>query len=82
MTAPTTNSNPPPAFRHVHRDDEAEIDLGQIWSILANGKKTIALFVVGALLLGVAYLFVATPIYRTYALLQVQSPTESAPLPS
>src|SRR5699024_3550988 len=48
------------------------IDLAQLWNVLYNGRRVSIAFVVLALLAGMAYLFVAPPIYRTNALLQVQ----------
>ncbi len=65
---------------HPVEDREDEIDLGQLWAILVNGKWKIAAFVAVALLLGLAYLFVAAPVYSTNALLQVESEGSSGAL--
>lgn len=59
---------------------EDEIDLAQLWNILYNGKWAIATFVVLAILAGLGYLFVAQPVYRTDALLQVKQEQPPAAL--
>lgn len=61
-----------------HAQDD-EIDLASLWAIMAGGKWKIALFVLVLLVMAILYLFVAQPIYRADALLQVES-QESSPL--
>lgn len=63
--------------RDSNPSQEDEIDLAQLWRILYNGKWVIVIFVVLALLAGLAYLFITPPVYRANALIQVQ--TEEAP---
>lgn len=62
----------------IDREPDDEIDLAQLWGIIAAGKWQIALAVAVALVLAIFYLFVTEPVYRTSALLQVQSDSASA----
>lgn len=64
-----SDSNPANAQRHHHED---EIDLTRLWGLLVDNGKLIAVMTAVALLVGVAYALLATPIYRADALLQVE----------
>lgn len=63
------DSNPGNSQRQYHED---EIDLARLWGLLVDNRKLIAVVTAAALLLGVAYALLATPIYRADALLQVE----------
>ncbi|MGT2474239.1 polysaccharide biosynthesis tyrosine autokinase [Paraburkholderia terrae] len=54
----------------VEQGDD-EIDLSEIFNILRESWKLIALVAVGALLLGTMYAVLATPVYRADAVIQV-----------
>lgn len=64
-----SDSGPASAQRHHHED---EIDLTHLWGLLVDSWKLIAIITVMALLVGIAYAALATPIYRADALLQVE----------
>lgn len=64
-----SDSNPASTQRHHHED---EIDLTRLWGLLVDNYKLIAVMTALALLVGVAYALLATPIYRADALLQVE----------
>lgn len=69
-------SESPAGTRSPHATDpgyEDEIDLARLLGVLSVGKWKIAAFVLLALAGAVFYLFVADPIYRADALLQIQS---------
>lgn len=65
-------SEQPELRREPTEDREDEIDLAQLWGLLCNGKWVIAACTLLALLAGAFYLYVASPVYRADALLQVQ----------
>ncbi|WP_417884411.1 polysaccharide biosynthesis tyrosine autokinase [Vibrio rumoiensis] len=56
----------------VSSSDNDEIDLGQLFGTLLDGKWVIASITCLFLLIGVAYALLATPIYQSDALIQVE----------
>jgi len=63
--------------RQHHQDDE--IDLQKLWGLLLDNQLLIIIITVLAVLLGAAYAFTATPIYRADALLQVEKKQGGVP---
>lgn len=49
-----------------------DLDLGKILGVFIDGKWIIFLFVLVALIFGISYAFLATPIYKSDALIQVE----------
>ena len=56
-----------------------EIDLGKIFGVLRDSKKSILAITVVFTLLGLIYSVFATPIYRSDVLIQVDSKTDGSP---
>lgn len=56
----------------VSSSDNDEIDLGQLFGTLLDGKWIIAIVTSFFLILGVAYALLSTPIYQSDALIQVE----------
>ena len=61
-----------PLFNAAPSVDEDEIDLGDLLGVLIESRWLIAIITVTVFLLGAAYAFVATPIYKADGLLQVE----------
>ncbi len=73
MTAELTPAAPTANTPHAGFDDrDDEINLGELMATLLESKWLIAGVTAFALFLGAAFLYVATPIYRADALLQVE----------
>ncbi len=53
-------------------DDEDVIDLREIWNLLLRRKGTIFAFMSAAIIAALLYSFLATPIYRSSLLLQIE----------
>lgn len=64
-----SDSNPANTQRHQYED---EIDLARLWGVLVDNWTLITIITAIALLVGIAYAVLATPIYRADALLQVE----------
>ena len=56
-----------------------EIDLGKIFGVLRDSKKSIIAITVAFTLLGLIYSIFATPIYRSEVLIQVDSKSDGSP---
>ena len=59
---------------------EDEIDLTRLWALLVDHRWQIGLIAGIAMVMGAAYAFLATPIYRADALLQVEARQSGMPL--
>lgn len=66
----------------VSQVDEDEIDIGQIISALWRGKWLIILLSIITGAMGVTYAIVATPIYESNALLQIEAKSGASGLPN
>ena len=66
------NSQVPALMSAAVVEDQDELDLGQLFSVLWAGRWVIVLFTFVACLLGITYLISARPIYEANGLVQVE----------
>lgn len=73
-----TDVNTKPQPQAAERNDD-EIDLGRLFGLLLDAKWTIIGITFVAMLCGVAYALLATPVYKADALLQVEKKSSGMP---
>ena len=64
---------------HLPSQDEDEIDLGELLATLVDSKWLIAFITLVILAIGTAYSFLANPVYKVDAMLQVQENISRSP---
>ncbi|OIM99612.1 tyrosine-protein kinase [Idiomarina sp. MD25a] len=75
----TDVNNKPQPQAQTPDSNEDEIDLGRLFGLLLDAKWTIIGITVVAMLCGVAYALLATPVYKADALLQVEKKSSGMP---
>lgn len=68
----TFSDNKKAPVNYLPSQDDDEIDLGELLATLADSKWLIAFITLVILVIGTAYAFLANPVYKTDAMLQVQ----------
>jgi tyrosine-protein kinase Etk/Wzc len=58
-------------------DARDEIDLSELANVIVKNRRVIAWFTAGALLIGIAYAILGTPVYRAEAMLQVADSSDA-----
>src|ERR1700756_3955353 len=58
-------------------DARDEIDLSGLANVIVENRRVIAWFTAGALLIGIAYAILGTPVYRAEAMLQVADSSDA-----
>lgn len=71
-----TSQLPTPAVSHT--DDEGELDLGQLFSMLWAGRWIIVRFTIATCILAILYLIAARPAYQANGLVQVEQEGKSS----
>lgn len=64
----------------MNRQTEDELDLGRLLGMVLDGKWWIACITGVAMLVGIAYALLSTPIYQAYTLLQVEKKASGFPM--
>ena len=75
----TDVNNKPQPQAQTTDSNEDEIDLGRLFGLLLDAKWTIIGITLVAMLCGVAYALLATPVYKADALLQVEKKSSGMP---
>ncbi|PYE30406.1 tyrosine-protein kinase Etk/Wzc [Idiomarina fontislapidosi] len=75
----TDVNNKPQPQAQTANSNEDEIDLGRLFGLLLDAKWTIIGITLVAMLCGVAYALLATPVYKADALLQVEKKSSGMP---
>ncbi|MGZ8942503.1 MAG: polysaccharide biosynthesis tyrosine autokinase [Methylobacter sp.] len=69
--------NSPPTVNYFQNENDKKIELGEILAILIDNKWYIALITSVVLAIGTATAFIASPVYKTDALLQVEAQSQA-----
>jgi len=75
LNSPTDNSKDP--VHYITNQDDDSIDLGELLSILVDGKWLVTLVTFAVLSMGIAKVFLDTPIYKVDAMLQINEKSKT-----